>query len=248
MWMENKRRTIHASLVILVIDDFTGKPVKDSSVRVSIPGQRPPVVKEDGYRIFLNLTESSFIILCESGIYKRREEWVDLSDWKEEEVMILRLLPNAGYPAPASAVRVSGRTQPERRLLFWGSTEHGYRLLRDYECSHKEKIAIFNPGNKMLVGKKFFICGKEKKQKEYFKVAEAVDGYCRMYKGLAADYKRAGSRIVPVYEVCSDEDGAFFLLLPGNYEDRIELFCQVEGDTEEKKFFLAAEKINAIVL
>jgi len=248
MWIENKRRTIHASLVILVIDDFTGKPVRHSNVRVSIPGQKPPVVKEDGYRVFLNLTESCFTLVCESGIYKRREERVNLSGWKEEEVMVLRLFPNAGYPAPSGAVRISGRTQPGRQLIFWNSGENGYRLLWDYECSHKEKIAIYNYDKRMLVGKKFFICGKEEMQKEYFKIVDAMDECYRMQKALTGDYKRVTSRIVPVYEICADADGAFFFLVSGDCGGELELACHAEGDEEEKKFLLMAGKTNVIVV
>lgn len=248
MWAGNRRRTVHASLVILVIDDFTGKPVRDSSVRLSIPGQRPPLVKEDGYRVFLDLAETDFNLVCESGIYGRREERVELSGWTGKEVMVLRIYPNACYPAPSGAVRVSGRTQPGRRLLFWGSGESGYRLLRDYECSQNEKIAIYNPENKMLAGKKFFICGREGGQKEYFKIVEEMDDYYSMQNGLRKGYKKVGSRIVPVCEVCADGDGAFFLLASGGGRGQTELFCRAEGDEEEKKFLLAAGKANAIVL
>ena len=248
MMAKESIKAVHASLVILVIDDFTGKPVRGSNIRVSIEGQRPPVVKEDGYHIFLNLTETCFTLVCESSIYKRRSEQIDLSGWGEKEVMVIRLLPDSGYPASSSIIRVSGRTQAGRRLLFWNGGESGYRLQRDYECSHGEKIAIYNPDNKMLTGKKFFICGKDDKKRQYFKIVEIADGYCRMDRALPEDYKRIGSRIIPVCEIYADENGAFFLPVFRKHGQETELVCQAEGDEEKKTFLLMPEKVNAIVL
>lgn len=245
------RVRFHASLVVLVIDDFTGRPVVGSNVKVSIREQKPPVVKGDGYYVFVNLTETSVTLLCESGIYEQRTEQVDLAGGMENEVLIIRLLPNAQYPIPSNTTCISGRTQPGRRLLFWNSDGKGYKLLYDYTCQEKENehlIDIFNPDNKEMEGKVFFICGQDERKKEYFTIVGKTDQHYRMDRPLSRDYKKVGTVIMPVYEIYADERGEFFLPVAGNYDQKTELICQAEGDKEDKKFELLPGRNNEITV
>lgn len=242
------RVAFRTSLVVLVIDDFTGKPVVGSNVRVSIPGQRAPVVKGDGYHVFMNLTEPVVSLLCESGIYEQRTEQVELAGGMGNEVLIIRLLPNAAYPMPANTTCISGKTQPGRRLLFWSGDGKGYKLLYDYYCQEKEKehlIAVFNPDNKEMEGKGFFICCQE--EKEFFTVVGKTEQHYRMDRVLSRDYKKIGTVIMPVYEIYADEKGEFFLPIAGEGQ-KTELVCQAEGEEEEKRFELLPGKNNTIIL
>ena len=86
------------TLVVLCIDKETGRPVTGSNVRVFIDGAKPPVIKEDGYRIFLNVTEKQFTVRCESGIYEPQEVEVDLNEWDESQVLTIELTPGQAYP------------------------------------------------------------------------------------------------------------------------------------------------------
>lgn len=83
--------TFHASLVVLVIDDCTGEPVPGNKVRVSTADSILPIVKEDGYRVFVNLREEAVTIICEGGMYERWEEKVNLEG--QQEVLEIRLRP-----------------------------------------------------------------------------------------------------------------------------------------------------------
>lgn len=244
------KKNLHVSLAVLVLDSFTGEPAASGSVTVSIPGHKPAVVKSDGYHVFVNLTESKADILCESRIYECRTEQVSLSG-EEEEVFIIRLMPNARYPFPKDTTCVSGHTQANRRLMFWKGNGEGYRLLHDYQCIEQEEghmLAIYNPNNKELAGKKFFICDKEKKEKEYFQISGRTGEYYQIDRALHKDYKKIGTAIVPVYEICADETGEFFLPVEKNSKKEIELICQAEGDKEEKRFLLLPGKANTITL
>lgn len=244
------RRAFHASLVVLVIDDFTGEPALDGKVTVLIPGHRPPVVKSDGYHVFVNLSEDKVEVLCESKIYEPKKEQVELTGRSEDEVFIIRLVPSAGYPVPSDAACVSGQTQPGRKLMFWKAFGDNYRLLYDYVSREQEEdnlLAIYNPHNKEIEGKAFFICDKKKKEKEYFKVISKTDQYCRIDRALRGDYKKIRTSIVPVSEICADETGRFFLPVQGNRNRKIELFCRAEGE-EEKRFLLQPGRVNTITL
>lgn len=235
----------HTSLVVLVIDDFTGKPVVGSNVRVSIPGKEAPVAKGDGYYVFVNLTEPSVTLLCESGIYEQCTKQVDLAGGIEREVLIIRLLPSIHYPLPAGTTCVSGKTQPGRRLLFWSGEGKGYKLLCDYYCKKKgeeDLIAIFNPDNKEMEGKFFFICCQE--EKEFFTIVGKTEKHYRMDRVLSRDYQRIGTVIMPVHEIFADQEGSFFLPVAGG--DKKELVCQAEGEGERRVELLAQN--NTLVM
>lgn len=244
-----KNKNLHVSLAVLVLDGFTGEPVKSGSVTVSVSGQKAAVVKSDGYHVFTNFTGSKADIVCESRIYECRTKQVSLSG--KEDVFVIRLMPNERYPFSSGTTCVSGKTWANRRLMFWLSSNEGYRLFEDYSCTGQEeghRLAIYNPDNKEFAGKKFFIYGKEKKEKEYFKISgKAGEHYC-IDRALHKDYKKIGTGIMPVYEIYADDTGKFFLPVEKNSKAKIELICQAEGDGEEKAFLLMPGKVNAVTL
>lgn len=243
------------SLVVLVIDDLTGKPVGADKVLVSIAGQRPPVVKPDGYRVFVNARETSFTLRCRSSVYYPWEEKVDLAERRPEDILVIRLKPNACYPVPDHVTCVAGQTCPEQRLWFWYPNSGNFRLMQDYKSSgkgHNNIIDIYHSERQEMEGRYFFISGTGKEGKEYFKISGRVDGKYRMDRELSGDYRKIGTVIVPVYEITADGRGEFFLPLAGNDkgipEKEIRLACQAEGEQEEKTFTLLAGRINPITL
>lgn len=245
-----ERKGFHASLVVLVIDSFTGKPVVDGNVVVSIPGQRTPVVKSDGYHVFVNLTETKISLVLESKVYECRMEQVDLTDREEDEVLVMRIMPGARYSFPADTICVSGQTWPGRKLLFWSSGGETVRLLEDYRCQGQDGsvIAIYHPDEKELVGKTFFISGREKEEKEYFRIIGGSGRVCQMDKPLSRDYHKIGTMLVPVQEIHADETGNFFFPIPGDGKRQMEINCLAEGDSVEKKFLLAPGRVHKITL
>lgn len=242
-------------LVVLVIDDLTGKPVGADKVLVSIAGQRPPVVKPDGYRVFVNIRETSFNLRCQSSVYYPWEGKVDLTERRPEDILVIRLKPNAHYPVPDHITCVAGRTCPGQRIWFWHPDSGNFRLMQDYKSSGKgynDIIDIYHSERQEMEGRYFFISGAGKGRKEYFKISGRVDGKYRMDRELSGDYRKIGTVIVPVYEITADGKGEFFLPLAGNDkgipEEEIRLACQPEGGQEEKIFTLLAGRVNPITL
>ncbi len=245
-----ERKGFHASLVVLVIDDFTGKPVVDGSVVLSVPGQRPPVAKGDGYHVFVNLTETKIPISVKSKIYECRTEQVDLTGREEEEVFILRMIPGTGYSFPAGTVCVSGQTWPGRKLLFWSGGSSSYRLLEDYHCQEQEEpvLAIYHPEDEELVGRSFLVCGSGETEREYFKIIGGSGYHYRMDRMLCRDYHKIGTKVIPVQEIYADEKGAFFFPAAGKGSGEREVVCLAEGEPAEKRFLLAPGKVHRIDL
>lgn len=248
MWIKD-RASFHTSLVVLLIDDFTGRPVTDRRVKAVIPGQKPPVVKSDGYCVFVNLTEPEVTLCCESRAYLGWSGKVALTGKGAQDVFLIRLLPGAGYHAPGGTVCVSGRTQPGRRILFWENGAKGYRLLCHYggtEGTNPCLIDIYHTDGREIRGKGFIIFGNDRKKKEYFKIVDTEGKHYRMDRGLSREYPRTGTVILPVWEAYADETGEFFLPVARRRQKEMELVCRPEGE-EEKTFLLLPGKGHAIV-
>ncbi len=86
------------TLVVLCTDAETGRPVEGGSVRLRMDHARPPVLKEDFYRIFTNIEGETTVIHCQSPIYKSADVEVDLKKWDGSEVFEIRLEPGEHYP------------------------------------------------------------------------------------------------------------------------------------------------------
>lgn len=243
------------SLVVQVIDDFTGKPVDGNKVIVSIPGQRPPVVKPDGYRVFVNLRELFFTLVCQSNIYDQWTGQIDLSERDRDDILVVRMKPNASYPLSDNVTGIAGQTQPWRHLWFWDQDSEELRLMRDYDSKgqiNRNAIDFYYPEGQEMAGRYFFISEAGEEEKEFFKITGRIDGQYHMDRKLSRDYRKIGTVIVPVYEITADAKGEFFLPLArnsyGTPEKEIRMFCQAEGEQEEKAFTLLAGRITSITL
>jgi len=241
--------SFHASLVVIPVDDFTGKPVTGSKVRVFIPGQKPPVVKKEGYYVFINLTEPEVALHCESGLYHPRTEEIRLGETEELCVFRIRLSPNASYPIPSGTTCVTGTAVPGRRVRF-RCTDGAYKLLYEYRCAGEGSsyISLYNPEHREFAGKTFLIQDRDKKHREYFTVAGTdEEGRCRLSEPLQHDYKKVGSIIFPIYEVCANERGDFFLPIGNSGLAEAAWLWETEGEKEIREIILKPGQINSLI-
>ena len=251
---EKESISIRKSLVVLVTDDFTGEPVDGDKVTVSIAGQRTPLVKPGGYRIFVNLPAVTYTLVCRSRIYYHWEAPVDVAERDPEEYLVIRLKPNAAYPFSRDVTCVAGKTAPLQRLWFWRRDSVDLRLLKDYKSRGegcRNTIEIYHPGGRSLAGRCFFIGGTGEEEREYFSIMGGGEGRYYMDRELSRDYRKSHTVIQPVYEVSADVRGEFFLPLPvDHYQipgEEIRITCQVEGKEKEKIFTIRTGRINPII-
>ncbi len=88
------------TLVVLCIDQKTGRPVDGSHARVRMDHADRPILKEGSYRIFTHIQGDRTQIHCESAIYEPADVEVDLHQWDGSEVMEIELTPGQNYPRP----------------------------------------------------------------------------------------------------------------------------------------------------
>ena len=59
---------------------------------------KPPIVKGDGYRVFLDMPQDEITLYFSSGIYEDKTLTLSPEEWTAEEVLTVELSPGASYP------------------------------------------------------------------------------------------------------------------------------------------------------
>lgn len=233
------RDRIHkrVSLIVQVIDDFTEKPLSGSRGRIWIPGNAAPIVKTEGYYVFVNIREPAVELHVENPLYHPRQMTVYLAELgRTDPIIKVRLLPNRCYPIPSGTTCIKGKAEPgsqirvlarEKGKILKLLVEYGGRMSDD-----RRRLTIYNPDNADLDGRCFLIEDKDKKHSEYFTVARTLEGETKSYllsQPLLSSYKKIGTSIYPVHITQADEEGNFFLLLSGGTGDRQEYRISAAG-------------------
>ena len=120
------------SLVILPIDDFTGRVITGSAVRMYTEDGKPSIRKEEGYHVFCDLTAPEIRISAEGPLYQKQVFTVPLGGGVQ--IRQIRMLPGRCYPIPSGATCLKGRLPAGTRLrLYFPEQKKGYKLLYDYD-------------------------------------------------------------------------------------------------------------------
>lgn len=230
--------TRKVSLVVLAIDDFTGKPILGSNVRVSIDGAAPAIKKQDGHHVFVNLDQRSVTVHATGGQFHPRSVQCRLDvDGERYAFLKLRMIPNRSYPIPQNTTCIEGKAAPGSLIrIFCRDAAHAYKLLYDYkkeETSDNRTISIFHPDDVDLEGKLFYITGDKSLNQELMRIMGVVDKENKMYlleKELSASYKKIGTSLYSVYETAADKNGSFFLPIANTFKEKYLYVCEVVAE------------------
>lgn len=252
---DNFKRKV--SLVVMAIDDFTGKPILGSNVRVYIDGAAQAIKKTDGYHVFINLDKPSVTVHAVGGQYNPRSIECDLKASEEQYTFLkLRMLPNRCYPIPPDTTCIEGKSAPNSLIrIFCRDSATAYKLLYDYQkdtTSDNRVIYIFHPDDIDMEGKLLHINDSKGRERELLRVTGVVDKENKMYsleKELSNNYKKIGTSLFSVYETVADKNGLFFLPIANTYKEKYLYVCETVG---EKSLSLEIEldsgKVNTIDL
>lgn len=237
------------SLVLLPIDDFTGRIIKGSRLRVYLKEENVPSIrKQDGYHIFCNLPGSEAEVCLEGPLYQKQILRLPIGQEKPR-VYPVRMFPGIAYPLPEETTIVSG-TLPEGgvlKLVTFGQ-KRGCKLLHDYDPGiHGESLSLFRPFGTFLVGKTMCIRDKDKNH-EFIKIKDQNDNFCILEHPLSKEYQKIGTGVYPVYEITGGEDGEFRLPISGLTEEESGIGYMMRAGKEEKtcNISLMAGKVNRI--
>lgn len=230
--------TRKVSLVVLAIDDFTGKPIPGSNVRVYIDGAPQAIKKNEGYHVFVNLDRPTVTVHAGGGQFNPRSIRCDLTAGEGKYTFLkLRMIPNRCYPIPPNTTCIEGKAAPGSLIrIFCRDGAGAYKLLYDYkkeEASDNRVIFIFHPDDIDMEGKLLHITDSKGKTRELLRITGILDKENKMYlleKELSANYKKIGTSLFTVYETVADNNGSFFLPIANTYKEKYFYACESAGE------------------
>ncbi|NLV16026.1 MAG: hypothetical protein GXY50_02280 [Syntrophomonadaceae bacterium] len=245
------------SLVIMAIDDFTGKPILGSNIRVYIDGEAQPIKKADGHHVFVNLNKPSVTVHAVGGQYNPRSIECDLENGEEQYTFLkLRMLPNRCYPIPPDTTCIEGKAAPNSLIrIFCRDSATAYKLLYDYQkeiTGDNRVIHIFHPDDIDMEGKLLHITDSKGENQELLRIVGVVDKENKVYfleKEMSNGYKKIGTSLFSVYETIADSNGHFFLPIANTYKEKYLYVCEAVGEKSViHEIELDSGQVNAIKL
>ena len=233
------RSVRRVSLVVLLIDDLTGKIITGSNARAWIDNEKPPIKKNDGFNVFLNLAEGDHEVKAEGGFYSQTSVNCHVDNEKHTTVTI-RLAPNASYPVPTDCIRIEGSAEPGQPVVVYSQDKGAaYKLLSD-AGKGKDIIGIYHDDSVNIEGKLLKVIASGGKG-EFIRVSSRTDKEKSEYQlseKLAGDYPKVGTIIVPAFRTTADSSGKFTIILKNSFSKGSQITCETgEGKKAKSKTF-----------
>lgn len=223
------------SLVVTLIDDFTGRVITGSNARTWIENERPPIKKAEGWNVFLNLSDGEHIVCAEGGFYNKQSRICETGGNTYTQLKI-RMTPSRTYPLPCGTMVITGMTEPNCEVRVYPNDKSvSCKLLSDVKKG-ADSIGIFRTDDSDIEGKLFCIKGDDGSE-EFFRVISAVEGKSSEYAitpKLTHAYSRIGALVIPVTETLSDNTGAFFAPIAAVTEKDSSYICESLGKKKKR--------------
>ena len=235
------------SLIVVLLDDLTGRPVTGSSARAWIENVKPPIKKDDGRYIFTDLPEGEYTVLAEGGTFCRSEVGCVITPGKAES-LTLRLLPNSLYPTPSDCIRIEGKCAPGELVAVYSQDKAAaYKLLSDVKKG-AETVGIYHPDTVNIEGKLLRVISKGKGS-EFIRVKCISDPEASEYAlfgKLGGSYPKVGTILAEASEVKADSKGNFTVLLKSRPAEGSGMICERVGVKGSAKEFPLDGKTNTV--
>ncbi len=222
------------SLVVTAVDDFTGQVITGSNVRVWIDGAKPPIKKQDGYHVFMDLPTGEHTVLAEGSFYNRCSFVCRVEDGLYTNLK-LRLTPGRNAPLEAGTAVIEGSAPAGSRVRIRAAERQlAYKLLTDVKAGDI-KAAIYHPDNADIEGKLFCI-RSENGTEAYIRVLHrTADGRAeyQLDGAMPCDFQKIGTLVFPVSESMADSRGSFFVPLRNIPEKACAFVCLTDSASEE---------------
>lgn len=231
--------SVHVSLILFLIDDYTGRRISSSAVQIRVEGAEKPIYKKEGYYIFTNLQKKEVMVSIQAPEYQTVKRLIDLQELEGEEPLVkIRLQPGKCYCLLKEMTVLTGKTEPFS-ILRAASVQSRcfYRLLYDYKKEKENQIHIFNLAKADLEAKSFLIWQRDVGEYEFFDIGKALEKEGEVFEveALKKEYKKAATKIFPVFLGQADEEGSFFLAM-GNLEgEEAEVILEVVTGKEKRE-------------
>lgn len=132
------RMVIRASLVVMVTDALTGKPV--AHLRIRLNGSAAGLPKPDGCWVFLNLAPAQYVATVEAPNYQSR--MVSVSVGAEFSIVQVALVPDRHVPLSRSAAWLDGSAPKGAAAVAMEEEPPLFRILESASAG-SEQIVLY---------------------------------------------------------------------------------------------------------
>ena len=209
--MEHKFKLISekVQLAVQLIDDYTGEVIKDDT-SVSIRGQlKGPILNQSGYFVFTKIEGMADTLVIRSKFYFDEVITFDLNDYKENALLVCRLIPNTQYPFPSKATLIRGRVEEAGALKIkaCGNEMALGRLIKPYTAGDDNIEAVKLQG---ITHENMLMNIKDDSEDEFCVMDDMLvsKGQFRMKAALKRDYPK-GALLMYAKAIRLDEHNQF---------------------------------------
>lgn len=231
------------SLVVILIDDLTGKTITGSNARAWIDNEKPPIKKNDGFNVFIDLPAGEHELRAEGGFYTQTSVTCRIEE-SGYQTVTLRLVPNSLYPVPKDCIRIEGTAAPGLPVVVYSQDKGvAYKLLSEVKKG-ADTIGIYHDDSVNIEGKLLKIIASGGKG-EFIRVSARTDKEKSEYllsEKLSGDYPKVGTIIVPAFRTTADGTGKFTIILKNSFSKDSQITCETgEGKKEKSKTFTVGD-------
>ncbi|NPV90576.1 MAG: hypothetical protein HPY50_07385 [Firmicutes bacterium] len=233
---------IVASLVVCLIDDYTGEACKRGKFSLTLEDKvvRRPVPKPEGYYVFTDLPGGSCRLSIRSDIFFEETLDVNLDAIDDPEgVLYVSLRPRSFYPFPEGAALIRGGLRDEEgrpaggvrvRAVMLSENSARARVSRDGCGAGEREIGVANASGIISVNDIFLLKEKSGEEAEYIQVAGAVkeEGRYRLAEPLKSECG-AKTLLLPVVDTRTDERGELAVYFRGLKQEGCRVRLEFKG-------------------
>lgn len=206
---------VQVSLVITLIDAYTGEPPQGLTTVYLENMFRKPVKKPDGHFVFTDLPASSYKVSIKAEYYLDESFEITTSSKEDYPHVYVSLKPRAHYPFKEGAttlrasVRDAGGYPQEVKVVATVQSEDAFLArLAEQSKEGSASLTLAQVRGKIAIGDRLLIRNKQKEKVELCTIREHEYG-TREYlleEALHHEHPR-GTLLLPVVETRSDERG-----------------------------------------
>ena len=128
------------SIVVLPIDEYTGKVPELKNVYIRIPGEKSPIKKPEGYHVFVDVVKRQFNIKVGGRIYRDRVIPIDLDNYDNKTLIeTINLTPSKKYSFIPGTTFISGEAGPNVNIYILCNSGfcNPHKISFDYNCENE---------------------------------------------------------------------------------------------------------------
>lgn len=232
----SSRVKITSSIVLRMIDCYTGKAPTTSGLSVTIEGllQRP-IAKGNEYFVFTNLQHGKYRIIVRSNHYLFVEKEVIVDE--EERIFNIMLFPNKAYPLQENATMILFRLRNaldeplccKKVVLTVTDPKCAVAKVAEEQLESGKDVIKVAKLSEIFIGDQFLLVDRENEKSEYCEITENLEGYAnyRLSRSITQSFSR-GSLLLPVSITYTDENGETILLVRSSAKNSFQAILTVE--------------------